>query len=386
MSLASPTDQRRQLQLIGTSAAILSIDQEIECAARSDAKVLITGESGVGKEIVANLIHQRSRRHSAPFVALNCAGVPDSLLESELFGHAKGSFTDAYCDKRGLIESAQHGTIFLDEVGEMTPRMQAVLLRFLENAEVQRLGSTTPDVTVDVRVIAATNRSLIEDVADKRFRDDLYYRLNVIHIPVPPLRARVEDIPALLDHFVRLSSEAMRVPEPRLLDETVARLVAHTWPGNVRELKNVVERLVVRARGGVIPATDLPKDVAGRWPTVTASFERAPVKRVSESLYERMALNGESFWTVVYEPFMSRDLTREDLRAIVSRGLVETKGSYKLLLEVFNLAPNDYKRLLGFLRKHQCHMPFHKFRAVTVRAEQIGHPRVRPSGHLAHTG
>ena len=365
---------------------MLSIEQEIECAARSDAKVLITGESGVGKEVVANLIHQRSRRHLAPFVALNCAGVPDSLLESELFGHAKGSFTDAYRDKRGLIESANHGTIFLDEVGEMTPRMQAVLLRFLENAEVQRLGSSTPHVTVDVRVIAATNRSLIECVADKRFREDLYYRLNVILIPVPPLRERVEDIPALLAHFVRVSSDAMRVPEPRLLDETVARLIAHTWPGNVRELKNVVERLVVRARNGVIPAADLPKDIAGPLLTVTASTECASVKRVPESLYERMTVGGESFWTVVYEPFMSRDLTREDLRAIVSRGLAETKGSYKLLLEVFNLAPSDYKRLLGILRKYQCHMPFHKFRTVTVRAEQIGHSRARPSDHLAHTG
>jgi transcriptional regulator with PAS, ATPase and Fis domain len=356
----------------------LAIEQEIECAARTDAKVLITGESGVGKEVVANLIHQRSRRRYAPFVAINCAGVPDTLLESEMFGHVRGSFTDAYRDKRGWVETASGGSIFLDEVGEMSVRMQAVLLRFLDNGELQRVGCDQPHAIADVRVIAATNRSLVDSVAKKEFRDDLYYRLNVIHIPVPPLRERAEDIPALIAHFVRLSSNNLRVPPPRLLDEAAARLVAYSWPGNVRELKNVIERLVVRAGGGPIPVGDLPREIAGHWPVAPRpASDAATEKGVSELLYERMTLDGESFWTAVYDPFMARDITRDDLRAVIGRGLSETKGSYKLLLEVFNLGPADYKRLLGFLRKYQCHLPFHKFRTAAVPSSQINFSRDR---------
>src|SRR3990172_4375610 len=187
-------------QLIGSSSAVRDIEQEIVCASRSDAKVLITGESGVGKEIVAQLIHQRSRRAHSPLVTMNCAGVPDSLLESELFGHVRGSFTDAYRDKRGLLDQANGGTVFMDEVGEMSLRMQALLLRFLENGEIQRVGSSRIASIVDVRVIAATNRNLVARIADKSFREDLYYRLNVIHVAIPPLRERREDIAPLFTH------------------------------------------------------------------------------------------------------------------------------------------------------------------------------------------
>ena len=370
-------------QLVGTSAAIREIEQEIECAARTDAKVLLTGESGVGKEVVANLIHQDSRRRFAPFVAINCAGVPDTLLESELFGHVRGSFTDAHRDKRGWLEQAQGGTIFLDEIGEMSVRMQAVLLRFLENGEIQRVGSERMHSIVDVRVIAATNRNLLEQVAEKKFRDDLYYRLNVIHVAIPPLRARMEDIQPLLMHFMRASSDAHRVPQPRLMDETVARLLAYPWPGNVRELRNVAERLVVRARTDVIPPTDLPKEIVGKWEQPTSVVGPAP-SLTPDRLYERMTVDGESFWTVVYEPFMARDITRDDLRALVSRGLEYTKGSYKLLLQVFNVAPGDYKRLLGFLRKYQCHLPFQKFRSASVQPDQF--TRDADGGRLIKAG
>ena len=211
-------------QLVGTSRAIREIEQEIENSARTDAKVLLTGESGVGKEVVAHLIHQGSRRRLSPFVPINCAGVPDSLLESELFGHMRGSFTDAHKDKKGWLFQAHGGTVFLDEVGEMSVRMQAVLLRFLETGEIQRVGAENTSSTANVRVISATNRSLLTRVADKNFRDDLYYRLNVIHISIPPLRERKEDVPALLNYFVRAASELHRVPMPCLLDDTVARL------------------------------------------------------------------------------------------------------------------------------------------------------------------
>src|SRR6185503_8728375 len=193
---------RSHVQLTGRSAEVVALEQEIDRVARSDAKVLITGESGVGKEIVARAIHSRGPRASHVFAPVNCAGLPETLLESELFGHVKGSFTGAYRDKPGKLETAHMGTIFLDEVGEMTLRMQGLLLRFLETGELQKVGADGGSRHVDVRVVAATNRNLREMIAQNQFRDDLYYRLNVIHIVVTPLRDRRDDIPALLDHFL----------------------------------------------------------------------------------------------------------------------------------------------------------------------------------------
>jgi transcriptional regulator with PAS, ATPase and Fis domain len=373
-------------RLIGASAAIREIEQEIECAASTDAKVLLTGESGSGKEVVANLIHRDSRRRKAPFVPINCAGVPDSLLESELFGHVRGSFTDAHRDKRGWLDQAQGGTVFLDEIGEMSVRMQAVLLRFLENGEIQRVGAERSHAIVDVRVIAATNRNLLTQVAEKKFREDLYYRLNVIHITIPPLRERQEDIQPLLFHFIQSTSQIHGVPAPGLMDEVLARLLAYAWPGNVRELRNVAERLVVRAQSGMITLADLPKDIAGKWtqPALTAQADGKPAL-TPERLFERMTVDGESFWSVVYEPFMARDLTRDDLRALIARGLEQTRGSYKLLLPVFNLSPGDYKRLLVFLRKYDCHLPFQKFRSIPIQARSVNRP-LSDDNRLIRTG
>jgi two-component system response regulator AtoC len=354
-------------QLVGSSAAIRDVEQEIVCASRSDAKVLITGESGVGKEIVAQLIHQRSRRAQSPLVTMNCAGVPDSLLESELFGHVRGSFTDAYRDKKGLLDQSNGGTVFMDEVGEMSLRMQALLLRFLENGEIQRVGSTRINSVVDVRVIAATNRNLVAGIADKSFREDLYYRLNVIHVFIPPLRDRRDDVGPLLTHFFRAYSSRHRTEPPVISDETLERLKAYHWPGNVRELKNLAERLVVRARAGVVTPADLPREISGVLGEPAAGSATPALKPRAHLLFERMSVGGESFWSVVYEPFMSRDLTREDLRSIISRGLERTGGSYKALVRSFNLEPEDYKRFLNFLRKYECHMPFQRFRSMRVR-------------------
>lgn len=360
-------DMRRQL--IGSSAAIREIQEEILCASRTDAKVLITGESGVGKEVVASLIQYESTRRFSPFVAINCAGVPDTLLESELFGHVRGSFTDAYRDKRGLLDQAQGGTVFLDEIGEMSSRMQAVLLRFLETGEIQRVGADRAHAVASVRIVAATNRDLLARVAEKKFRDDLYYRLNVIRIAIPPLRERMEDVPLLLEYFVRTASETHHVQQPRLHDDTIARLLAHSWPGNVRELKNVAERLVVRARGGLVAPTDLSLDTVG--PGSLEMVRRPAPPTHVDHLYARMTVNGESFWSVVSEPFMARDITRDDLRLVISKGLEETRGSYKQLLPLFNIAPEDYKRLLSFLRKYGCHLPFQRFRTVAVRSDSL---------------
>lgn len=360
--------------MVGASPAIREVEQEIEHAARSNAKVLITGESGVGKEIVARLIHQRSLRANGPYVTINCAGFPDSLLETELFGHVRGSFTDAYRDKRGWLEQAHGGTIFMDEVGEMSLRMQALMLRFLETGEIQRVGSDRKLPPLDVRVITATHRKLLDHVAQKTFREDLYYRLNVIHIAVPPLRERREDVPLLVDHFMRTFAETHRTQQPEITREAMAALQAYAWPGNVRELKNVAERLVLRCRDGRLDVDALPAEIrparSGLTVNVTARVEpTAPATSVAESLFDRLVNGGESFWTAVYEPFMARDLTRNDVRELIRLGLRHTLGNYKLLVTSFNMAPEDYKRFLNFLRKYECHVPFQLFRNVPPRPD-----------------
>lgn len=347
-------------QLIGDSSETRAVLLDIDCAAASDAKVLITGESGVGKEVVAQLIHQRSRRSAGELIAINCAGVPDSLLASELFGHVRGSFTDAYRDKQGWLERADRGTIFMDEVGEMSLQMQASLLRFLENGEIQRVGADRRSAVVDVRVIAATNRKLLDRVATKEFREDLFYRLNVIHIEVPPLRERPDDVPPLVDHFLRMFSTAYRIAPRDVHPDAMDQLKRAPWPGNVRQLRNVLERLVVNAPRGVITVADLPREVLSMMSTVAGAPDVSPAAKVHGELFARMVQGGVSFWTAVYEPFMMRDITRADVRAIVRQGLLHTRGGYKALAALFNV-PNDHRRLLTFLRKHDCHLPEQEF-------------------------
>jgi transcriptional regulator with PAS, ATPase and Fis domain len=344
----------RSDNFVGNSVAIRAVREEIHYAARSDAKVLVTGDSGVGKEVVAHLVHAESARRTSAFVTINCAGVPESLLESELFGHERGSFTGAYRGRVGLLEQANHGTVFMDEVGEMSLRMQTMLLRFLETGEIQRVGGEGPQSHVDARVIAATNRNLVDRIAVSEFREDLYYRLNVIHIRIPPLRERRDDIPALVHHYLSIYAEQYQliVPEPTV--EALAQLVAYDWPGNVRELKNVIERLVVRRPGRTITVDDLALVLSPRTP--------APVVAVptdtAEALFQRIVKDGESFWHAVYEPFMARDITRGDLRVVVTRGLEQTHGNCKRLVRLFNMDDRDYKRFLNFLHKHGCNLRF----------------------------
>jgi transcriptional regulator with PAS, ATPase and Fis domain len=354
--------------LIGTSPVTRYLESEISDAARSDAKVLLTGESGVGKEVVAKTIHQQSRRRNVKLVALNCAAVPDSLLESELFGHVRGSFTGAYRDKPGLLELANNGTIFLDEIGETSLRMQALMLRFLENGEIWRIGADRMQTTTDVRVIAATNRDLADRIEQREFRADLYYRLNVLHIKIPPLRERRDDIPQFLDHFFRAYAQRHSTELPVLTPAAREALIAYDWPGNVRELKNLVERLVVRSRVGAIEESDLPVEVLGLSRRRAPAGAAAVVRSRADELFDKMVLEGESFWSAVHPLFTARDMTRDDMREIVSRGLTQTRGSYKLLLQLFNMPADDYKAFLNFLRKHQCHLPFFKYRCLPNEA------------------
>src|SRR5512132_1067211 len=252
---------KTNVELVGRSPEIVALQQEVERVARSDAKVLITGESGVGKEIVARSIHTRSPRAHHVFAPVNCAGLPETLLESELFGHVKGSFTGAYRDKPGKLESAHMGTVFLDEVGEMTLRMQGLLLRFLETGEIQRVGADGGARHVDVRVIAATNRDLREMIKQGTFREDLFYRLNVIHIVVPPLRDRREDIPLLVNQFLAHFSQVGRSTPLSVSPDAMKALTDYSWPGNVRELENAIERLVVTVQGPAIELEHLSSEI-----------------------------------------------------------------------------------------------------------------------------
>jgi transcriptional regulator with GAF, ATPase, and Fis domain len=272
--------------LIGRSAAIRVLEDEIDRAAHSDAQVLVMGEAGVGKEAVARLIHHRSPRVSAALVALTCAGLPDVLLESELFGHVRGGFTGAYRDKPGLLELARNGTAFVNDVGDMSTRLQLVLLRFLESGEIQRVGADRPHARVSVRVIAATTRDLRAQVRSGSFRGDLHDSLSGIRLVIPPLRDRTEDIPLLVESFLRSHGRRHEVAK-RLSPDAMAALVAYRWPGNVRELKSALERAVLKTRGAVVGPRDLQLP---RRPLKSAGL-RPPVASESLPRTSRVATN-----------------------------------------------------------------------------------------------
>ena len=251
--------------IIGRSPKMQAIFGLIERVARTASTVLIHGESGTGKELIARAIHFSSPRAAQRVLSINCGAMPENLLESELFGHERGAFTGALRDKKGLFQEASHGTLFLDEIGEMSLPMQVKLLRVLQEKVVRRVGGTTED-PVDVRIIAATNQNLVEKISRGEFREDLFYRINVIPISIPPLRSRREDIPLLVDHFLHKYSHALGVPPKRISAEAMRLLEGHSWPGNVRELENLIERAIALSTGTAITATDLPTSLAESGP------------------------------------------------------------------------------------------------------------------------
>jgi two-component system nitrogen regulation response regulator NtrX len=249
---------RTQHEIVGSSKAVEQVIERLEKVAPTGARVLITGENGTGKELVARAIHTLSPRARRAFVEVNCAAIPGELIESELFGHVKGSFTGAFADRAGKFELAEGGTLFLDEIGDMSLAAQAKVLRVLEDGVVSRVGSEE-GVAVDVRVIAATNKNLVEEIAAGRFREDLLYRLNVVPIEVPPLRARRGDIPQLIEHFTRQLTQPAGLQPKRFEPEALERLAAHDWPGNIRELRNAVERLLILAAGATVTVGDVER-------------------------------------------------------------------------------------------------------------------------------
>jgi two-component system nitrogen regulation response regulator GlnG len=276
--------------IVGTSPAMQEVFKAIGQFAASDASVMITGESGTGKELVARAIHRHSHRAAKPFVAVNCAAIPENLIESELFGHERGSFTGATAQRLGKFEVCDGGTIFLDEIGDMTPTTQTKILRVLQEGEIQRVGGSET-IKVNVRVVAATNKNLEQLVKEKKFREDLYYRLNVVRVKLPPLRARVEDIPQIVDFFLQGLVKGKKAKARKVSPEALALLCRYRWPGNVRELENVVYRSAVAATGDAILPRDLPDEVrqSGEKEESAAPSAAAPTANAGAESIEQLA-------------------------------------------------------------------------------------------------
>lgn len=292
------TQLRRQVgqeyafdQILGKSKPMREVFDLIRRVADSQTNILITGESGTGKELVAKAIHYNSNRREAPFIPINCAAIPELLLESELFGHVKGAFTDAKTDKRGLFEEAQHGSLFLDEISEMPMMLQAKLLRAVQEREIRRVGATR-SVAVDVRIIASTNLLLAEEVKANRFREDLFYRLNVIEIRLPPLRERKEDIPLLCEALLQKSATGKQKQIKGMSESALGLLIDYPWPGNVRELENVLERAVTLAQGDKVTLDDLPqaiREIRGERQVIEDAAERLlPLEEVEQTYIRRI--------------------------------------------------------------------------------------------------
>jgi two-component system, NtrC family, nitrogen regulation response regulator NtrX len=321
-----------QYEIVGSSRGVKQMIERIEKVAPTAARVLITGENGTGKELVARAIHALSPRARGPFVEVNCAAIPSELIESELFGHMKGSFTGAFADRAGKFELADGGTLFLDEIGDMSLSAQAKVLRALEEGVISRVGSGKP-LAVDVRVVAATNKDLQAEIAAGRFREDLLYRLNVVPIEVPPLRTRRADVPQLVEHFAAQLGRSAGLPPKRFDPEAVQRLAAYDWPGNIRELRNAIERLFILAPGPVVTADDVQRvagvgsgpgaaartlsaaDVAGAPWLRAATFEE--FKQVAERTYI-MAKLKEHDWNVS-ETARTLEMPRSNLYKKIER-------------------------------------------------------------------
>ena len=342
---------KKSVSTIGCDTALLKAQKKLGLFARMNRPVLITGESGVGKELFAKSLYLLGERRGKPFLTVNCAHYQDdNLIISELFGHKKGSFTGAANERRGLFEEADTGVLFMDEVGELSPKAQAMLLRALSEQEIKALGSNETR-QVDVRIVAATNQPLKLMVEQGDFREDLFYRLRQLWLHIPAVRERGEDWKLLAQFFLGQLADAYGVVK-RFSDASMRLLEQYPWPGNVREIQSVVYVAYCMSERSLIEpddfADELDFDDPSRPFPKRNGWDGEPRRR-----YELMLHEGECFWEVVRRPYMQRDLNRTQVRAIVAYGLQDAQGSYKKLLSIFRIDPEDYLKFMDFLRHHR---------------------------------
>jgi transcriptional regulator with PAS, ATPase and Fis domain len=336
--------------IVGNSRPIQELCALITRISNNGATVLIQGETGTGKELVARAIHKLSSRSKGPFIPIDCGAISEGLLESELFGSKRGSFTGAIADRPGVFEAAHTGTLFLDEISNMNLAMQAKLLRVLQEKEIRRIGETR-NRPVDVRLVAASNTNLKQLVAEGSFRQDLLFRLNVIAVSLPPLRSRRDDIPMLASYFLKrlnFAHKAAKVLGPKAIES----LLTHRFPGNVRELQNCVERGFFTTPGQTIlsiPIEDSPGEES--------------VTEVRKWLAD-LADGKRNFWTEIHDRYKRRDISREKVVALIDLGLRTTRGSYKNLASLLHIQEREYRRLMDFLRRNNCLLDFRPYRKV----------------------
>jgi transcriptional regulator with GAF, ATPase, and Fis domain len=337
-----------RVHLIGKDERLVTALEKLARFARVERTVLLTGESGVGKELFARALYLLSPRNGKPFLSVNCAQYQnEELLVSELFGHRKGSFTGAASDHRGLFEGADGGIVFLDEVGELSPRAQAMLLRVLSEGEIKPLGENRVR-RVDVRVVAATNRPLKKMIAENTFREDLYFRLRYLHIRIPPLRDRGDDWRLIVDHYLLEMNRRYRT-QKRFSEAALNVLGAYHWPGNIREVKSIIDIGYCLAEEDRIEPEHFEDYLDMPVQSVTERAEPEGIMR----RYVRMQKEGGDFWSVVREPFLNRELNRAQVKAIIARGLADAEGSYKKMLRIFRVQQDDYLKFMDFLRHHR---------------------------------
>jgi transcriptional regulator with GAF, ATPase, and Fis domain len=334
----------QKIDLVGCTPSFLEALQKLEQFAQSGQPLLISGESGVGKELFARSLHLLSNQNGRPFIPINCSQFNNEhLLVSELFGHTKGSFTGAVGEHRGVFETADHGYIFLDEVGELSPATQKMLLRVIDQKEIRPVGSLKSKY-IDIRVISATNSDLENLIETRQFREDLFYRLSCLQLHIPPLRQRREDIVLLLYYYLNKLNERYGI-EKQFSGEVIENLKQYSFPGNVRELINIVETGFRVCRKRTIKFEDIKNKLRKRKPN-------SHLSPGISAYYQRMADKGESFWEVVRPAFLNRDLNRSEVQSIIQEGFKEA-GCYKRLLKIFNIPERDYKKFLNFLQTHQ---------------------------------
>jgi two-component system nitrogen regulation response regulator GlnG len=324
--------------IIGSSGAMQAVFKTIGQVAASDATVMVTGESGTGKELIARAIHQNSLRANKPYIAVNCAAIAENLIESELFGHEKGAFTGATQQHVGKFERCDGGTIFLDEIGDMALATQTKILRALQEGEIQRVGGSET-IKVDVRMLAATNKPLEKMVAEKTFREDLYYRLNVVRVPLPALRERMEDVPSLVDYMLKRLARDSKTESKQISPEALGVLEAYDWPGNVRELENLIYRSAVMAQGEAILLKDLPEEVVG-------NAGKASIGKTDSGASEDVEASGDALDAAYAELRAENDadLLQAAEREMIRRVLVETKGETGAAAKILGMTPATLRK------------------------------------------